>query len=132
MATIKQKRAAKLLIDNLQAKEPLTGGEIVVNSGYGVSMKKNPQVILESEGVKEELITVYGFDPDRAKQVVGRILEEGEENNQLKAADMIFKVHSTYAPEKSINLNVNRAENTKLDALIEKLENELDQQSTGA
>lgn len=107
MATTKQKRVAKLVIENLVVDKPLTGGEIVENSGYGVSMKKNPQVILNSEGVQEEL-KILGFDPHEAKKVVAEILIGGENDTvKLKAADMIFKVHSTYAPEKSVSLNLN-------------------------
>ncbi len=55
MSSVRQKRVAKLIIENTNLDEPKTGGEIVESSGYGVSMKKNPQVVLNSDGVKEEL-----------------------------------------------------------------------------
>lgn len=70
-------------------------------------MRKNPQVVLESDGVKEELIETYGFDPEIAKQVVGQILVNGENDTvKLNAADKIFKVHGSYAAEKRVNINL--------------------------
>lgn len=115
MSTTKQKRIAKLVVENLKVDKPLTGGEIVEKSGYGESMKLYPKRILESEGVQEELKN-YGFDPEKAKEVVAEILIAGENDTvKLKAADMIFKVHSTYAPEKSVNLNIHT--NTNEEAL---------------
>lgn len=121
-ATQKQKRAARLVVENLQASQPLTGGEIVANSGFGPSMKKNPQVVLKSKGVQEEL-AILGFDPDTAMRVVGQILVEGEnEGFKLKAADMIFKVHGTYAAEKHVNLNVDVKEpSDRIKELAEKM-----------
>lgn len=108
MPTLRQKRAAKLVIENIQAAQPLTGGEIVEHSGFGPSMKKNPKVVLESKGVQNELIAL-GFHPDKAKEVIAEILVSGEEPSRLKAADMVFKVHGTYAAEKHINLNINES-----------------------
>lgn len=107
MATIRQKRVAKLIIENTKLDIPKTGGEIVASSGYGVSMKKNPQVIINSDGVREAL-EEQGFSEDNAKRVVKQILnsETAEPNARLKAADMVFKVHGSYAPDKNINVNV--------------------------
>lgn len=108
MPTTRQKRVAKLIIENATLDKPLTGGEIVENSGYGVSMKKNPQVILGSEGVKEAL-NDYGFNEDNAKKVVAKILlkEDAQDKDRLKAADMVFDVHGSKAPQKHININTN-------------------------
>ena len=101
MATTKQKRVAKLIIENTKLDKPLTDGEIVENSGYGVSMKKNAFVVLESEGVKEEL-EAQGFTEENAMKVVQEIMlnEKVEPNARLKATDQVFKVRGTYAPEK--------------------------------
>lgn len=106
MPTARQKKVAKLIVDNLTMDKPLTGGEIVENSGYGETMKLYPKRIIDSDGVKEAL-NDYGFNVENAKKVVGAILETGENDNvKLKAADMIMKVHGAYAPEKVVNLNV--------------------------
>lgn len=134
MATLKQKEAAKLIIKNATLDKPLTGGEIVENSGYGVSMKTNPQVILNSQGVKDALAE-YGFSENNAMMVVTDIMmnEDTDANTRLKATDQVFKVHGTYAAEKTTSLNVNvdvkKTDRTELDALreeyIEKLKQKL-------
>src|SRR3990167_11243695 len=107
MATVRQRRVARLIIKNATLDKPKTGGEIVESSGYGVSMKKNPQVILKSEGVSETL-TDYGFSEDNAKKVVASILlnDDADSGHRLKAASEVFKVQGTYAPEKSVSLNI--------------------------
>lgn len=98
----------------------------MANSGYGPSMSKNPKVVLESIGVKEELKN-YGFDSDKAKEVVGEILIAGENDTvRLNAAKEIFKVNGDYAAEKHVNLNINQNQDSKLDKLITKIEDELD------
>lgn len=108
MPTIRQKRIAKKLIDNLSADKPISAGEMLKTEGYSKSLQNHPKRVLESEGVQEELIETHGFDPELAKQVVSGILVGGENDNvKLKAADMIFKVHGSYAPEKQVNINLN-------------------------
>lgn len=130
MATIRQKRVAKLIIENSTLDKPLTGGEIVESSGYGVSMKKNPQVVLNSEGV-EETLELYGFTEDNAKKVVSEIMlnPEADNNARLKATDQVFKVEGSYAAEKSMALNVNiearNLGNEDLEAIRVKYEEEL-------
>lgn len=108
MSTTKQKRVAKLIIENQTLDKPLTGGQMLEKVSYSVGLQKQPSRILESDGVKEAL-NDYGFSEDNAKKVVASILnDEGRDPNaRLKAADMTFKVHGTYAAEKSTTLNVN-------------------------
>lgn len=114
MATTKQKRVAKLIIENTKLDKPLTGGEIVESSGYGVSMKKNAFVVLESEGVKEEL-EANGFTEENAMHVVQEIMlnTKVEPNARLKATDQVFKVRGTYAPEKHASVALNIDDNTR-------------------
>lgn len=124
MPTQKQKRVAKLIIENTTLDEPLNAGEIVANSGYGVSMKKNPQVILSSLGVQEAL-EVAGFDEKNAKKVVAEIMlnPDADNSSRLKATDQVFKVRGAYAPEKSVNLNLNgeTIPNEELEGLAKQL-----------
>lgn len=125
--TTLQKRVARKIIENAHLPEPLTSGEIVESSGYGESMKKNPQVIINSDGVRQELINL-GFTEENAKSVVGKILlnEEAEDRDRLKAASEVFKVHGTYAPEKSVNVNVEvKPSDPKAKALAEEYESKL-------
>lgn len=102
MATTKQKRVARLQIDNLTLDEPLTDGELVESGGYGPSMKKNPYKVLDSAGVKEAL-NEYGFSEDNAKRVVVEIMldPEKDSSSRLKATDQVFKVHGSYASDKN-------------------------------
>lgn len=109
MSTLKQKKVAKTVAESLSHAKPLTGGEIVESSGYGPSMKKNPQVVLRSKGVQEELM-VLGFNSDTAKGVVAEILVGGDNDMvRLTAAREVFKVNGDYAPEKHITLNIDES-----------------------
>lgn len=105
--TQRQKKVAKLIVENMSSTNPLNKGEILADVGYSIGMQKQPSVVIESDGVQNEL-KLLGFTEENAKLVVGKILndEEVEPNARLKAADMTFKVHGTYAPEKSLNINV--------------------------
>jgi len=114
MSTTKQKRVARLIIENETLDKPLTGGQMLEKVSYSKGIQIQPSRVLESEGVREAL-NDYGFSEDNAKRVVSNILlnEEERSDTRLKAADMTFKVHGTYAPEKSQSVNVN------VDARIE-------------
>ena len=107
VATQRQKRVARKLIENAISDNPITHGEIVESSGYGISMKKNPQVIINSQGVQEELKNL-GFHEDNAKKVVGEILDDltVEPQHRLKAAEQVFKVSGSYAAEKHVNVTL--------------------------
>lgn len=106
MGTALQKELAQNIVKNVTRKKKLNKGELVELSGYGkVTARKHTNIIFNQKGVQEELENL-GFNADSAKKVVKRILTTGKEENQLKAADMIFKVEGTYSPDKTINLNV--------------------------
>lgn len=127
MATIRQQKLAKAIVENVARKQPLPKRDLVVNAGYSTkTATQASKQIIESEGVKESLVS-FGFNPDKAKEVVAEILIGGENDTvKLKAADMIFNVHGTYAPKKQVNLNIEQTHDSRLDALIEELENKLD------
>ena len=110
MSTTKQKRVAKLIIENSKIDKPLTGGQMLEKVGYSKSMQTaKVSDVLESEGVKEELNNL-GFTEENAKRVVQEIMldETKDPNARLKASDMVFKVHGSYAPDKSVNVNINQ------------------------
>lgn len=127
MPTAKQKKVAQLLIENIELDKPLNGGQMLAKVGYSKSMQHaKVNDVLESEGVKEAL-NDYGFNVETAKRVIGQILTDGENDNvKIKAADMVLKVHGTYAPEKSVNLNINEIHDSRIDALIATVEHGLD------
>lgn len=107
MATLRQKRLAKVLVLNNTANKPLNAGELLESVGYAKSVAEaKPTEIIQQKGVQQELAKL-GFDPETAKSVVAEILIAGtEDSSRLKAADMVFKVHGSYAAEKHINLNI--------------------------
>lgn len=106
MPTLKQKKVAKKLVEALQSDESVTAGEILENIGYSPSIVKNPQMIINSEGVREELANL-GFSVEEADKTVANILHSGQEHNRLKAADMIYERFGAKAAQKSVHLNVN-------------------------
>ena len=118
MTTPRQKKAVDALITNLQAPHPKSTGQVLKSVGYGTGLQNQPKRVLESDGVKDELKRL-GFDEDSAKHVVGKILasEYEEARDRLKAAEMVFKVHGSFAPDKHVNLNLD-AELTREERAI--------------
>lgn len=106
MATTRQRRVAKLIIENATLDTPLTGGEMLEKVRYG-KISKQPSRVLKSEGVLEAL-EESGFTEENAKQVVSEIMlsKAVDPNARLRATDQVFKVQGTYAPEKSVNVNI--------------------------
>lgn len=97
MATTKQKRVAKLIIENATLDKPLNGGQMLEKVRYSKGMQIQPSRVLESVGVKEAL-NDYGFNEDNAKKVVSEIMLNNKEraDSRLKATDQVFKVHKSY------------------------------------
>lgn len=101
MATERQKKVASLIVENLKLEEPLNAGQIVEKSRYSQSMVIKPGVVINSEGVQEEL-KILGFDEHSAKKVVAEIMLDStvKPEARLKATDQVFKLKGSYAPEK--------------------------------
>ena len=109
MATTRQEKLADAIIENHRADKPKTNGEMLEAVGYApTTARHQPGVIIESKGTKEAL-AARGFTVENANEVVGQILMNPEEkaHDRLDAADKIYKVHGSYAPEKKLNLNLN-------------------------
>lgn len=103
MGTIRQKKLAHAIVQNLKAKKPKNKKELLVSAGYSkTTAEATPQDIIAQEGVQEEL-EALGFSEETAKRVVGEILENEEEESRdrLKAAEMVFKVKGSFVPEVS-------------------------------
>jgi galactose-1-phosphate uridylyltransferase len=127
MGTQKQKKVAQLIVENAVLDKPLNGGQMLAKVRYSEGIQKQPSRILESEGVKEEL-EVLGFTEANAKMVVTEILlnTDNDPNARLKAADQVFKVHGSYAPEKKdITTQGEKLPSSDLDALAELMANQL-------
>lgn len=99
--TLRQKRVAKLIIENTKLDKPLTAGQILAKTGYAPGVVKNPNDIFSSDGVKRELWDA-GFTEENATKVVREIMLDplAQGSDRLKATDQVFKVQGTYAPEK--------------------------------
>jgi len=114
VSTIKQmKLGREVAKDLVEAKKPRNKKQLLVAAGYSeITASASPQVIFNQEGTKKAIevaLESQGFTEARAKQVVAEILDKkfAEDKDRLKAAELIFKVHGTFAAEKSINMNVN-------------------------
>ncbi len=107
--TVKQRRAAQLTVDSATGKRPdiKSQADIVRLAGYAASVENVPHTVLNTYGY-DTALQELGFNPETAKKVVESIMlnEEAQNKDRLKASDMVFKVHGTYAAEKHVNLNV--------------------------
>lgn len=125
MATVRQKKLARVIIENAALDKPLNAGQMLEKVGYSKSMAKaKAGEILDSQGVKEEL-EVLGFTEHAAMKVVDEIMNDKtvDPSARLKATDQVFKVRGTYAPEKKLiaNLNVNEAKRNKTNGLLDSI-----------
>lgn len=92
MATLLQKKLAQEIVKDVKRGKLRNKKELVVSSGYSeISAKSSAHLILESDGVKEELENL-GFTVEGADGVVKEILYKGKrEENRLKAAGMVYE-----------------------------------------
>lgn len=114
MATTKQRKLAKVIVENAAADKPLTAGQMLEKVGYSQNLVKQPGRVIATEGVQEALEEM-GFTEENAMRVVTEIMLNGDVNPvaRLKATDQLFKVKGTYAPEKTVNLNYAMGEEHK-------------------
>lgn len=124
MATVRQKKLAKAIVENLKAKKPKNKKELLVSVGYAPSTAEVKQnEIMKQFGVSEEL-RALGFHEDGAKAVVESILYNPlvAPADRLKASDQVFKVQGTYAPEKKIELHaylIEEEDRKRIDNILE-------------
>lgn len=104
MSTLNQKRLAVNLQEAVEKGKKVSLTELAVSSGYAPSTADGGvKDILEQKGTQEEL-EKRGFTAEKAKEVVASIMtnERVKPRDRLTAADMTFKVHGSYAPEKRV------------------------------
>lgn len=122
MATIRQKKLAKAVVENSQSKEPMNKMQLVASVGYSdLVAEKKATEILTSKGVKEEL-EVLGFDEQTAKEVTSGIMidETNEPKDRLKAAEMVFKVHGSFKESEKPSDNKGNTYNFLFSADVQK------------
>ncbi len=133
MSTRLQKKLAIEIIKDAKNKRPKKAKALLVSAGYseGTALG-SPGRTLAQKGVVEELKSL-GFSEEGAKQVVSDILysETAQDHDKLDAADKIFKVHGSYAPDKHLNVNVDIEPSPEIKELTQKL-NEIYRGSGGS
>lgn len=139
MATLKQKELAKAIIDNVRKGNPETASHLMARVGYSrVTIDKLVNRTIQSEGVRSAL-NDFGFNEDNAKKIVGKFVKTPIDETkitpeiQLRAAQEIFKVHGSYAPEKSQSVSVNvdvplTQTDTKINSMRKEYKEKLRQQ----
>jgi hypothetical protein len=125
MATVRQAKLAKAIVENSKRDKPLNKKELLVSVGYSpITADVKQGEIMEQKGVKEEL-EILGFTEHAAMKVVDEIMNDKnvDPSARLKATDQVFKVRGTYAPEKSIvaNIQVNEIKREKSNGLFDSI-----------
>ena len=118
MPTLKQRKVAMTIIESVKNGKTPTGKEVLKSANYAESVVNTHSTkIINSEGVQEALED-YGFTEDNAKKVVAKILlsENTEPNARIRAAQEVFKVRGSYAPDKSVNLNLDISQDAEIKA----------------
>lgn len=117
--TIKQKRAAKVLVGN--------GGNVtqaMLEAGYSPNTANTPQKLTESEGFKEvwnELIP-RRLVIETHRRLLKKVDKDGQAHSDAaKGVDMAYKVGGDYAPDKHLNVNVELEPPQEIKDLTQKL-----------
>lgn len=120
----RQVKLADRIVQSIATKDSKSISALKKEVGYA---EKTTSAEVPSETKKE--LTKFGFTESAAKRVVAEILSspDAKDADRLAAADKVFKVFGTYAPEKQVNLNVqvNKNEDPELRKLREEYENKL-------
>jgi hypothetical protein len=98
MASVKQRRAAEKSLENMEAKDPKTKGEILVESGYSETIARVPKKVYDSKGFREIL------DEIDDKAIIRKwemwALADTDKRNALDAGKEIMKLKNRYPKEK--------------------------------
>jgi len=106
MPTVREDKLADVIIENATSDRGMTAKQMLVKAGYDTTTAEaSPGRVMKQDGVREALIA-KGFTVDRADEVVTEILNTGENQHRLKAADMIYERHGAKAPQKTVSLNL--------------------------
>ena len=119
MPSERQKKLARELINNQKRQKPENITTLTEKVGYSKETARAKQKrTVEAKGTKQALADL-GFTEEGAKKVVEEIMYKGKDENRLKAADMNFKIHGSYAPEKK-QLEINKINQLSPEELKEK------------
>lgn len=124
MPTLKQEKTAKEIIKAIEGKSDVeTKEQLLEKVGYSPGIAKSPSRVLESQGFKEVLDR---YLPDeRLAEKHDQLLDDEKSEIQIKALDLAYKIKGSYAPEKSVTLNLDVHVSDKDKETAEKYEREL-------
>lgn len=123
MPTQLQKKLANEIIKDVKSRKPRNKRDLLVSAGYDlVTAEASPGRTLDQKGVRQAL-NELGFSEEGAKKVVAKILysDGAKDHDRLDAADKVFKVHGSYAPDKHLNVNVDVEVSPEIKELANKL-----------
>lgn len=109
LPTERQKKLARILIENQKRDKPLSKKEMVKQAGFAPSVYENKaHQAITAPGTKEAMKDL-GFSEDVGKKKLLELLNSGTASNDqiIKICQEIFKVNGTYAPAKTDNTNKN-------------------------
>ena len=94
MPTLRQRKVAKLIIENATLDKPLNGGQIVEKGRYSKSMVIKPSKVLESKGVKDALAE-YGLTEELITSSLVSDIENKPKNRlgELRLGAEILKMN---------------------------------------
>lgn len=111
MATVKQKRAAKLVLENLGVDHPKSMGKILVEAGYSQNVADTPTLVTETKGYQELLeeflpeallmkvhseglnAKLFRFSPE------GEVMQFDDFSTRHKYLETAYKVKGKLEPE---------------------------------
>ena len=73
--TPKQRRVAKLLIENEKAEKPKTTGQILIEAGYSQTTAATKQSLIASSPGVQKALAEWGFTPERVSRVLTEALD---------------------------------------------------------
>lgn len=92
MATLKQKTAIKKTYENIRNKTLQPMGEVMLESGYKLSVSKHPDILTKSKAWLEALKEIDFNKHLRELDQMASIENNQDKDNVLKAKDMLFKI----------------------------------------
>lgn len=109
MANQRQQKLARQIANNILLDKPKNAQQLLEDSGYTTTTARaSAKVIIQGKGVQKELLEL-GFSIENAKRVIGAILnsptifEMVTPENQIRAAQEVFKVTGEYAQSEEGN-----------------------------
>ena len=99
---IQRQRLVQNIINNQKTQRYKNLVELMVASGFSRSYANSDGYLIIKDPQIQKQLVKFGFNELTAKAIVTEIAFCGEEGNRLRAAQEMFKVHGSYAPEQHV------------------------------